>query len=143
MANKPNSNIPPLAMYSGQTTGGRGHEFGKWTYFSPSSLLLLYPSQYGDIISLTVSTQIHLVIHIIKETKTTDVFLNLEVCIKTCCSLLLCMFLCCREVEKCPVTPLSFEQISSNLVMEILFGAVSFRTTVGDNRSCVCQDIYF
>lgn len=137
MANKPNCNIPPLAMYSGQTTGGKGHEFRKWTLFfflffsSSPSLLLFYPSQYGDIISLTVSTQVHLVIHIIKETKTTDVFLNLEVCIKTC--LLLCMFLCCREVEKCPVTPLSFEQISSKLVKEILFGATSLRTTVGDN----------
>lgn len=97
MANKPNCHIPPLAVYSGQPTGGRGHEFGKWTFFFFPSLLLLYPSQYGDIISLTVSTQVHLVIHIIKETKTTDVFLNLEVCIKTC--LLLCMFLCCREVE--------------------------------------------
>lgn len=96
------------------------------------SLLLLYPSQYGDIISLTVSTQVHLVIHIIKETKTTDVFLNLEVCIKT--RLLLCMFLCCREVEKRPVTPLSFEQILSKHVMEILFGATSFRTTVKDNQ---------
>lgn len=112
MANKPNCNIPPI-----------GHVFRPnywwkrpWIWkvdsflFFPS-LLLLYPSQYGDIISLTVSTQVHLVIHIIKETKTTDVFLNLEVCIKTC--LLLCMFLCCREVEKCSVTPLSFEQISS------------------------------
>lgn len=100
--------------------------------FLPPSLLLLYPSQYGDIISLTVSTQVHLVIHIIKETKTTDVFLNLEVCIKTC--LLLCMFLCCREMEKMSSHTTVFEQISSKLVMEILFGATGFRTTVGDNR---------
>lgn len=121
MANKPNCNIPPLAMYSGQTAGGRGHEFGKWTAFSPHpSLLLLYPSQYGDIISLTVSTQVHLVIHIIKETKTTDVFLNLEVCIKTC--LLLCMFLCCREVGKCPVTPLSLSRSQVNLLWKYYLG---------------------
>lgn len=97
MADKSNCNIPLLAMNSGQTAGGGGHEYGKWTAFFSSPLLILYPSQYGDINSLTVSTQVHLVIHIIKETKTTDVFLNLEVCIKTC--LLLCMFLCCREVE--------------------------------------------
>lgn len=122
MANKPNCNIPPLAMYSGQTTGeeeAMNLESGPVS-FLPPSLLLLYPSQYGDIISLTVSTQVHLVIHIIKETKTTDVFLNLEVCIKTC--LLLCMFLCCREVEKCPVTPLSLSRSQANLLWKYYLG---------------------
>lgn len=121
MANKPNCNIPPSAMYSGQTTGGRGHEFGKWTcFFSPPPSSYFTPVKYGDIISLTVSTQVHLVIHIIKETKTTDVFLNLEVCIKTC--LLLCMFLCCREVEKCPVTPLSLSRSQANLLRKSYLG---------------------
>lgn len=64
----------------------------------PHAPLLLRPPppRCGDINSLTVSTRVHFVIHIIKETKTTDVFLNLEVCIKP--FLLLCMFLCCREV---------------------------------------------
>lgn len=33
LANKPNCNIPPMAMYPGQTSGGRGHEFGTWTFF--------------------------------------------------------------------------------------------------------------
>ncbi len=140
-ANKPNCNIPPMAMYSGQTTGGRGHEFGKWTcIFSPPSFLLLYPSQYGDIISLTVSTRVHLVIHIIKETKTTDVFLNLEVRIKTC--LLLCMFLCCREVEKMSSHTTVFEQISSKLVTEILFGATGFGNHCWKQLiMCSCQEI--
>lgn len=133
MANKPNCNIPPhwpCIQAKLLLEEAMNLESGLLSFLP--SLLLLYPSQYGDIISLTVSTQVHLVIHIIKETKTTDVFLNLEVCIKTC--LLLCMFLCCREVEKRPVTPLSFKQISSKRVIEILFGATSFRTTVRDNQ---------
>ena len=56
------------------------------------------------------------------------------------------MFLCCREVDKCSVRPLSFyfflEQISSKLVTEIRFwgGAASFRTTVGDNQWRVCVE---
>lgn len=143
MANKPNCNIPPLAMYSGQTAGGRGHEFGKWTcFFSSPPSSYFYPSQYGDIISLTVSTQVHLVIHIIKETKTTDVFLNLEVCIKTC--LLLCMFLCCREVEKCSVTPLSFwadlkQTCHGNTIWGYQFQNHCWRQLI----MCLCQEINF
>jgi len=76
LAGRPNCNIPPLVVYSGQNYWWQMvMPSGKWTFlFSPSSffllLLLLYPSQYGDIISLTVSTRVHLVIHIIKETKT-------------------------------------------------------------------------
>lgn len=103
MANKPNCKHSPIGHVFRPYNWWKRHEFGKRTFFlffppPPLPFFFFYPSQYGDIISLTVSTQVHLVIHIIKETKTTDVFLNLEVCIKTC--LLLCMFLCCREVEK-------------------------------------------
>lgn len=37
-----------------------------------------------------------------------------------------------------------FEQISSKLLMEILFGATSFRTTGGDKLiMCLCQEIRF
>lgn len=107
-------------------------------YFAALPPLTLTPppsNQYGDIHSLTVSTQVHLCHpHNKKRTKTTDVFLNLEFCIKTC--FLLCMFLCCREVEKCPVTPLSLSRSRAKVVMKnaVWIGA----TTVGDNRLCVC-----
>lgn len=142
MANKPNCNIPPLAMYSGQTTGGRGHEFGKWTcfLFSPS-LLLLFPSQYGDIISLTVSTQVHLVIHIIKETKTTDVFLNLEVCIKTC--LLLCMFLCCREVENVQSHHCLWADLKLTCYGNTIWGYQCQSHCWRQPTMCLCQEINF
>lgn len=115
----------------------------KWTaFFTPSPSLPFLPltltppsSQYGDIHSLTVSTQVHLCHpHNKKRTKTTDVFLNLELCIKTC--LLLCMFLCCREVETCPVTPLSLSRSRAKKVVEKKKRCLSW----GDNRSRVCVE---
>lgn len=144
----PNCNIPSfppslcLAEYSGQSAGGRGHEFEKVDCFlysatltrslPPSLPLTLTPpsSQYGDIHSLTVSTRVHLCHpHNKKRTKTTDVFLNLELCIKTC--LLFCMFLCCREVETCPVTPLSLSRSRAKSCFWI--GATTDRVFVSRN----------